>query len=68
MKWALRIVLSLVAIAGAIALVGYFLRSLMKHPRVASFSRPPEDVFALLADPNGYKGWWGRRGCEDRSR
>jgi len=58
MKWALRIVLSLVAIAGAIALVGYFLPVAHEASKGGEFSRPPEDVFALLADPNGYKGWW----------
>ena len=58
MKWALRIVLSLVAIAGAIALVGYFLPVAHEASKSAEFNKPPAEVFALIADPNGYRGWW----------
>jgi hypothetical protein len=58
MKWALLTVLSLVAIAGAIACVGYFLPVAHEASRSAEFTKPAEEVFALIADPNGYKGWW----------
>src|SRR4029453_8986301 len=58
MKWPLRTVLPLVASAGAIAFVGYFLPVAHEASRSAEFTKPPEDVFALIADPNGYKGWW----------
>ena len=58
MKWMLRTVVSLVAIAGAIALVGYFLPVAHEASKSAEFNKPPEEVFALIADPNGYPGWW----------
>lgn len=58
MKWTLYIVLLLVAMVGAIALVGCFLPVAHEATKSAEFNRPPEEVFALIADPNGYKGWW----------
>jgi hypothetical protein len=58
MKWMLRTVVSLVAIAGAIALVGYFLPVAHEASKSAEFNKPPEEVFALIANPSGYTGWW----------
>jgi len=58
MKWILWAMLSLVAIVGVIAFIGYFLPVAHESSRSAEFNRPPEAVFALIADPNGYSGWW----------
>lgn len=58
MKWILRTILALVVFVGVIALVGYSLPVAHEASRSAEFNKPPEDVFALIADPNGYKGWW----------
>ena len=58
MKWILWTVLSLVAIVGVIALIGYFLPVGHEASRSAEFNKPPDDVFALMADPGNYKEWW----------
>jgi hypothetical protein len=58
MKWALRTVVLLVAIAGAIALVGFFLPVAHEASKSAEFNKPPEAVFALLSDINNYGSWW----------
>ena len=58
MKWILWTLLSLVAIVGVIALVGYFLPVGHEASRSAEFNAPPERVFALMADPASYKAWW----------
>lgn len=58
MKWILRTLLSLVAIVGLIALIGYFLPVAHEASRSAEFNQPPEAVFALIADPNTYSSWW----------
>ena len=58
MKWILWMVVALVATAGIVALIGFFLPLSHEASRTAEFSRPPEAVFALIADPNGYQGWW----------
>ena len=58
MKWLVRILLSLIAIVGAVALIGYFLPVSHEASRSAEFSKPPEAVFALMADPNTYQSWW----------
>ena len=58
MKWLLRIALSLAAVVGIIALIGYFLPVSHEASRSAEFNQPPEKVFALIADPSTYKEWW----------
>jgi len=58
MKWLLWTILLLVAIVGVVALIGYFLPVAHEASRSADFNRPPEQVFALIADPDNYKGWW----------
>ena len=58
MRIAIWIVVSLVAIAGVIALVGYFLPVGHEASRSAEFNAPPDAVFALLSDVNNYKSWW----------
>jgi len=58
MKWILWTILSLVAIVGVIAFIGYFLPVAHEASRSAEFNKPPDVVFALIADPGSYKGWW----------
>ena len=58
MRIAIWIVVSLIAIVGTIALIGYFLPVSHHASRSAEFNKPPEVVFALIADPASYRGWW----------
>jgi hypothetical protein len=65
MKWLIWIAVSLVAIAGIVALIGFFLPVAHEASRSADINAPPERVFALLADVGNYKSWWD--GAEVRS-
>jgi hypothetical protein len=58
MKWILWTIVSLVAIVGVIALIGYFLPVAHEASRSAEFNKTPDIVFALIADPGSYRGWW----------
>lgn len=58
MRWILWTIVALVGVVGVIALVGYFLPVAHEASRSAEFNTPPDQVFALIADPNTYKGWW----------
>jgi hypothetical protein len=58
MKWVLWTVVSLIAIVGLVALIGYFLPVNHEASRSADFDQPPDAVFALLRDIEGYKAWW----------
>jgi uncharacterized protein YndB with AHSA1/START domain len=58
MKWILWIVVSMIAIVGVIALVGYFLPVGHEASRSAEFNKPPEAVYALISDLKGYSAWW----------
>ena len=58
MRWLLWTVIALVGVIGIIALVGFVLPVSHEVSRGAEFSKPPDVVFALIADPNGYRGWW----------
>jgi hypothetical protein len=58
MRWAIGIVVSLVAIVGAVALIGYFLPVEHEASRSAEFNKPPQEVFALISDLPNYKQWW----------
>jgi len=58
MKWILWTILSVVAVVGVIGLVGYFLPVAHVASRSVEFNKPPDVVFALIADPGSYKGWW----------
>jgi hypothetical protein len=58
MRWILWTIVALVGVGGVTALVGYFLPVAHEASKSADFNKPPEEVFALIADPNGYKGWW----------
>ena len=58
MKWIVRTVVGIVGLVGLLALIGFFLPAGHVASRSAEFSKPPEVVFALIADPGSYKGWW----------
>lgn len=58
MRYALWILASLVALIGVVALIGYFLPVAHEASRSAEVNRPPEVVFALMADVSHYKLWW----------
>ena len=58
MKWVLWTIVALIGAISVIALVGYFLPVAHEASRSAEFNKPPDVVFALIADPNGYTGWW----------
>ena len=58
MRWVLRTIIALVGVVGVIALIGYFLPVAHEASRSADFTKPPDQVFALIADPSSYKGWW----------
>jgi ribosome-associated toxin RatA of RatAB toxin-antitoxin module len=58
MKWLLRIVVSVAALAGVVAAVGWMLPVDHQASRSAEFQRPPADVYALVADVRAYPQWW----------
>jgi uncharacterized protein YndB with AHSA1/START domain len=58
MTWVWWIAGTLAATVGVIALVGNFLPVPHEASRSAEFPRPPEDVFALVSDVDGYAQWW----------
>lgn len=58
MRIAIWIVVSLVAVVGVVALIGFFLPVGHEASRSAEFNRPPDAVWTLIADPNSYGGWW----------
>lgn len=58
MRWVIGLVISVTAIVGVIALIGYFLPVGHQATRSAEFTRPPIEVFALVSDLPNYKQWW----------
>lgn len=58
MRIAIYAVVSLIAGVGIVALIGFFLPVSHEASRSAEFNKPPEVVWALIADPNSYSGWW----------
>ena len=58
MRWVIGIVVSLIAIVGVIALIGYFLPVNHEASRSAEFNTPPQAVFDLISDLPKYKQWW----------
>jgi len=58
MKIAIYVVVSLIAGVGIVALIGYFLPVNHEASRSAEFNKPPDAIWALIADPNSYHGWW----------
>ena len=58
MRIALYVVASLIAMVGIVALIGLFLPVNHEASRSAAFNKPPDVVFALIADPRAYRDWW----------
>lgn len=58
MKWLIYSGLWLIALVAVIAMVGYFLPVAHQASRSAELNRPPQDVYALVSDLNGYSTWW----------
>jgi uncharacterized protein YndB with AHSA1/START domain len=58
MRLAIYIAVSLIAVVGIVALTGNVLPVNHEASRSAEFARPPDVVFALIADPATYRGWW----------
>jgi hypothetical protein len=58
MRLAIWIVASLIAAVGIVALIGLFLPVSHQASRSAEFTKPPEVVWALIAEPASYSGWW----------
>lgn len=58
MRIAIYIVVSLIAVVGVVALIGLFLPVGHEASRSAEFNKPPDVVWALIADPNSYGRWW----------
>jgi hypothetical protein len=58
MRIAIWIVVSVAALVGILALIGYSLPVGHEASRSAEFNKPPEVVWGLIADPNTYQGWW----------
>jgi hypothetical protein len=58
LRIAIYIIVSLVAVAGLISVVGFFLPIGHQASRSAEFDQPPDTVWALIADPGRYREWW----------
>jgi hypothetical protein len=58
MKWILWSIVGLIGVVGVIAVIGYFLPVAHEASRSADVKQSPDQVFALIADPNSYKSWW----------
>jgi len=57
-RWMIWAAVSLLAIVGVIAVVGFFLPVGHVASRTAEFDRPSDAVFALMSDVNNYQSWW----------
>jgi hypothetical protein len=58
MKWAVRMLVSLAALVGVLALIGFFLPVAHEASRSAEVNQPPDAVFALMSDVSTYRSWW----------
>ena len=58
MRIAIGILGILTALVGLVAIVGYFLPAAHQASRSADFNKPPDAVWALIADPDKYGEWW----------
>jgi len=63
MRYLKRMAIVLVALAVLFLVVGFFLPPTFTVARTAEIAAPPEKVYALVADPRGWKQWsaWNRR-------
>lgn len=58
MRWVIWTIVTLVGLVGVTALAGYLLPVGHEASRSAEFNKPPEAVFALVADVDNYRSWW----------
>ena len=58
MRWVIWTIVTLVGLVGVMALAGYLLPVGHEASRSAEFNKPPEAVFALVADVSNYRSWW----------
>lgn len=58
MIWVVRGVLFLIAVVGVVAIVGWLLPVNHEASRSADFTKPPGDVYALVANVRDYAAWW----------
>ena len=58
MKRVIWSVVAVIAMAGVVAIIGYFLPVAHEASRSAEFNRPPEAVYALVSDLKNYSAWW----------
>ena len=63
MRYLKRMAIVLVALAVLFLVVGFFLPPTFTVARTAEIAAPPEKVYALVADPRGWKQWsaWNKR-------
>jgi hypothetical protein len=59
MRWILWTVIGLVALVGVVTLVGWLLPVKHEASRSTHFNRPPELVYATIADVASYATWVG---------
>ena len=58
MRWVVGFIVTLITVVGVVALIGFFLPVDHQASRSAEFTKPPEAVWALIADPKTYGEWW----------
>jgi uncharacterized protein YndB with AHSA1/START domain len=58
MKWVLWTLVTLVAVVAIVACIGWLLPVGHEATRSEELSKPPETVYALIADVKNYPQWW----------
>ncbi len=58
MRWVIWIAVSLIAVVGIVALIGFFLPVAHEASRTADLGAAPTAVWTLIADPSSYGSWW----------
>jgi ribosome-associated toxin RatA of RatAB toxin-antitoxin module len=58
MKWLLWTALGLIGLVGVVACIGWLLPVGHEASRSEEFSKPPDVVYALVADVKNYPQWW----------
>ena len=60
LKWVVGVIVALIVL---LLVVGFFLPATFTVVRSAEIAAPPDKVYALVADPRGWKQWsaWNRR-------
>lgn len=64
MRIAVYAIASVIAVVGIIGLIGFFLPVNHEAARSAEFNSPPEAIWTLIADPDGYASWWKGAGVK----